>query len=184
MKTLLVILLFAACQVGAQPAQVILFRHAEKPEDQAEVHLSPRGQDRARALVSLLGRRSRFTTNAPVAALYATRITKHEHSYRTGETLAPLSQELGLPVNTRFGTDDYGLLARSVLSQPAYRGKTVVICWTHHNIAELAEALGVKNPPPPWKDAVFDRLWLITFGKSGAVLRDLPQRLLAGDSKR
>lgn len=119
----------------------------------------------------------------PVAALYATRITGHEHSHRTGETLAPLSRELGLPVHTQFGSDEYALLARSILSESAYRGKTVVICWTHHNITELAKALGVTIRPLRWKDNVFERLWIITLGKSGGIWRDVPQHLLAGDSK-
>lgn len=184
MKTLLASLLVAALHLAAQPAQVILFRHAEKPVDETNVHLSPRGQERARALISLLGPHSPYTANAPVAALYATRLTKQEHGRRTGETLAPLGQELGLSVITRFRSDEYALLARSVLAEPAYRRKTVIICWTHRHIRELAEALGVRNRPQPWKDKVFDRLWLITLDGSGGTLRDLPQHLLVGDSKR
>lgn len=184
MKTLLASLLVAALHLAAQPAQVILFRHAEKPVDEADVHLSPRGQERARALISLLGPHSPYTANAPVAALYATRVSGPKHSRRTGDTLAPLSEELGLPINTRFASDEYALLARSALAEPAYRGKTVIICWTHNNIGALAEALGVKNRLRPWKDKVFDRFWLITLDHSGGTLRDLPQRLLVGDSER
>ena len=183
MRLLLASLLLSACQLGAQPAQIILLRHAEKPADKAEVHLSSRGRERAQALVALLGRQSPFTTNTPVAALYATRVTKHDRSQRTGQTLAPLSQDLGLPVNTAFGSDEYASLAASILSNPTYRGRTVIICWTHVEIVRLVEALGVKPKPPPWKDKVFDRLWVITVTSSGATLRNLPQRLLSGDSR-
>jgi hypothetical protein len=84
-----------------------------------------------------------LTTNAPVAALYGTRITKHDRSQRTGETLEPLAKHLGLRVNSLFSSDQYASLAASVLRNPAYRGKTVILCWTHHDIAQLAGALGV-----------------------------------------
>lgn len=177
--------LFLAGQtIFGQPAQIILFRHAEKPDDPASVHLTEQGRQRARALVSLLGRSSPLTTNAPVAALYATRVTKHDHSHRTGETLAPLSRDLGLSVSTSFASDNFFLLATEVLNDPAYRGKTVIICWIHHDMAQLAAALGVRPPPPPWKDKTFDRLWLISYPKGKAELHDLPQHLLPNDSKR
>jgi hypothetical protein len=178
------VLLLTALPVDAQPAQVILLRHAEKPADEADVHLTARGQERAQALVTLLGRGSALTSNAPVAALYATRVTRKSRGQRTGETLAPLSQDLHLPVNTAFHSDDYAALARSVVHNSAYDGKTVIICWTHTEMAQLATALGVKPKPPAWKDKVFDRLWIITPASSSATLREVPQRLLPGDSTR
>ena len=68
------------------------------------------------------------------------------------------------------------------LANPAYRGKTVVVCWTHHNIADLARALGVIPKPPPWRDDVFDRFYLINFSSRTPTLQSLPQRLLPGDA--
>jgi hypothetical protein len=183
-KALLALLLCNALAAFGQPAHIILLRHAEKPDNPADVHLSPQGQERARALVSLFGSNSPLTSNAPVAALYATRVTRHDHSQRTGETLAPLAKELGLSVQTPYETSFYPLLARDVLANSAYLGKTVVICWTHHHIADLAGALGVKPKPAPWKDRTFDRLWLIKPTGGSAGLQDLPQRLLKGDTKR
>ncbi len=182
MKTLLVFLLFSSLNLFGQPAQIILFRHAEKPDDPAALHLAPRGEERARALVSLLGKNSPLTSNAPIAALYATRVTGHGHSQRTGETLAPLAKELRLPVQTPYPNEMYSLLARDILANAAYRGKTVVICWTHHDIADLAGALGVKPKPARWKEKTFDRLWLMKPGARDAEFHDLPQRLLKGDS--
>jgi hypothetical protein len=181
-KTVFASILFAAITACGQPAQVILLRHAEKPAEADAVHLSPRGEERARALVSLLGGHSLLTSNAPVVALYATRVTKHDRSQRTGETLGPLARDLGLPVRTPFGSDEYSRLAASVLGDPTYRGKTVIICWTHHDLAQFAGALGVRPLPPAWKDNTFDRLWRITFSPGHTQLIDLPQHLLAGDS--
>jgi hypothetical protein len=184
MKTLLLLLLFTALDALGQPAQIILFRHAEEPYDPAAVNLSPRGVERARALVSLFGKASTLTSNAPVAVLYATHVTKRGRSHRSGETLAPLSKELGLPVQTPYESELYSLLARDILSNRAYRGKTVIICWTHDDIAALAAALGVNPAPSPWKGKVFDRLWLIKLRGRDVEFQDLPQHLLKGDSER
>ena len=186
MKTLLALtlLLLQALAAPGQPAQIILLRHAEEPYDPAAVNLSPRGMERARALVSLLGKHSLLTSNAPVAVLYATHVTKHGRSQRAGETIAPLSKELGLTVQTPYESKQYSLLARDILGNRAYRGKTVILCWTHEDIAELAAALGVKPKPPPWKGSVFDRLWLIKPRGREVEFRDLPQHLLKGDSER
>ena len=183
MKLLAFCLFLSALASGAPPAQIILLRHGEKPDDADAEHLSARGKERALALVSLLGRGAPLTHNAPVAALYATRITKHNRSQRTGETLAPLSKDLALPVNMAYDSDNYSLLVRSVLNNPAYSGKTVIVCWTHHDIAQLAAAFGVRPGPDHWKEKTFDRLWIITYREGRVELRDAPQRLLKGDAK-
>jgi len=184
MKALVALLLFNTLAALGQPAQIILFRHAEKPDDPAALHLSLRGEKRARALVSLLGTNSTLTSNAPIAALYATHLTKHDHSERTSETLAPLAKQLGLSVRAPYQAELYSFLARDILKNADYRSKTVLICWTHHDIADLAAALGVKPKPAPWKDKTFDRLWLIKPSNSKAKFNDVPQQLLKGDSKR
>lgn len=179
----LALLLLSVLSAAGQPAQIILLRHAEKPDDEAALHLSSRGQQRARALADFLGQPNALTSNAPIAALYATRVTTHAHSQRTGETLGPLAKKLGLAVQTPFEAELYPLLARDILRNRAYQGKTVVICWTHHDIDALAEELGVHPRPPKWKDKTFDRLWVIRPGSRDAPFQDLPQRLLKGDSK-
>jgi phosphohistidine phosphatase SixA len=184
MKTsgLLCLITFSALSAFGQPSQVILLRHAEKPEDEAALHLSAQGARRAQALAEFLGKPNAMTSNAPIAALYATRVTRHSHSQRTSETLAPLAKQLGLPVQTPYTTDLYSLLARDILSNRAYQHRTVVICWTHHDIAGLAAALGVRPKPPKWKQTVFDRFWVVRFENGAATLRDLPQGLLSGDA--
>lgn len=182
MKAALALILFAALTACGQPAQVILLRHAEKPASAEAVDLSPRGRERAQALVSLLGRHALLTSNAPIAALYATRVTRDNHSHRTGETLEPLAKDLDLPILKPFGSGDHKGMAAKVMENPAYRGKTVIICWTHHDLPQLAAAFGVKPLPPAWKESVYDRLWRITFSPSQTQLVSLPQHLRAGDS--
>ena len=45
----------------------------------------------------------------------------------------------------------------------------------------LAQEFGVQNPPV-WDSNTFDRAWVITYEGTVAVMRDLPQDLLPGDS--
>lgn len=93
----------------------------------------------------------------------------------------PTGQELRLRVRASFAAADYRKLAQQILSDPALDGKTVVICWVHDFIPALAHELGVAHPPN-WRGNVFDRAWVVTYDGERAVLRDLPQHLLPGDS--
>ncbi len=183
-KRFIAFLAFSSLVACAQPAQIIVLRHAEKPDDPLDLHLSPRGEDRARSLAVALGKDSILTSNAPIAALYATRVTKQQHSQRTGETLEPLAKALSLPIRRPWDAELYSLQAREILSNQDFRGKTVVICWTHHDLAEFAEELGVHPKPAAWKDKVFDRFWIIHPGEPHAKFEDVPQHLLKGDSKK
>lgn len=183
MKTLLSLLFLSSLTALCQPAQIILLRHAEKPQDPSAMHLSTRGEERARMLPSLLGTNSSITRGMPVAALYATRITKHDHSQRTSETLSPLAASLKEPIQAPYSSEHFALLAHGILTNSAYLGKTVVICWTHHNLAEFAASLGVSPKPSPWKERTYDRLWVLRFTRAIPQFEELPQGLLPGDSQ-
>jgi hypothetical protein len=73
-------------------------------------------------------------------------------------------------------------LAKHVLSDPGLDGKTVIVCWIHDYLPALAKGLGVKPEPARWKGSVYDRVWVITYTEHRAVLANLPQNLLPGDS--
>jgi hypothetical protein len=184
MKTagLLLGLLLAAGIAWAGPAQIILLRHAEKPPEDSALHLSERGRARASALVSLLTNEPALLTNGLPVALFAPAFTRHGHGVRPYETLAPLAERLKLPIQTPCASGDYGTLAKRILKDPAFDGKTVVVCWVHDYIPALAEALGVKSPPAHWKGSVYDRLWVITYPAGRATLAERPEHLLPGDS--
>ena len=173
-RPLLGLLLFAA--LGARqlpktvPAYIILIRHAEKPDDPEDPHLSPAGVKRAKKLVG-------YVTNDPAmrklgtpVAIFATRTTKHDDGQRTQETVAPLAGALKLPVQTPFLGKEYAELAQRVLANPAYTGKTVLICWNHENIPALAAELGVTPEPPKWKGKVFDVVYIIAYHNGKATL--------------
>jgi hypothetical protein len=168
----------------ARPAEVVLLRHAEKPDDPAALHLSERGRQRAAALPDWFATNSVVTLESGEVLLIATQITHHDRGQRPYETLAPLAQKLQLTIQTSFPASDHKALARWVMTSPECDGKTIVICWVHESLPDLATDFGVKSVPTPWKAHVFDRAWVIRWPKQKAKLLDLPQRILPGDSPR
>ena len=172
-----IVLALMAPPQAARPSQIILFRHAEKPADKANPHLSPEGVRRSRKLVGF------FTTNPVVnkfgkpVAIFATRTTKDDDGQRTQETVAPAAAALKLAVQTPFVGKDYRQLAKQILSNPAYAGKTVLICWNHDVISELAAELGVSPQPPAWKAKEYDQVYVISFRGKAATLTVIAENL-------
>lgn len=153
-----------------RPAQIILIRHAEKPADPANPHLSRAGVRRAEQLVSFVTTDPAMTRLGTPVAVFATRPTKDGNGQRTQETVAPLARALKLPVQTPYLGKNYAALAKSILANPAYAGKTVLICWNHEQITQLAAALGVNPEPPKWRGSVYDQVYVISYRDGAAVL--------------
>ena len=105
-------------------------------------------------------------------AVFATRTTKHGNGQRTQETVAPLANRLRLPVQTPFLSKDYAALAKAILDNSAYAGKTVLVCWNHEEIPQLTRALGVSSQPPKWKASVYDLVFVISYhdGRAGLTM--------------
>lgn len=185
MKIWLTLLLaLAAMTALSQPAQVVVIRHAEKPANVEDDHLSAEGRARAKALVKF------FTTNKKVlsfgtpAVFYANHATKHGHGQRSYETLEPTAEHYKLQIETPYESEAYEKIAQHILKNPALAGKTVVICWTHEYLPVLANALGVEPMPAKWKDSVFDKAYLITYRKTKKpVFEIINQGVLPGDTK-
>jgi hypothetical protein len=176
--------LVGAFPADAEPAQIILLRHAEKPADESDVHLSAEGQERARALVGFLTTTPALTNHGPPAVLFACQATARGHGRRCLETLQPLAIRLRLAIETTWPAGEYMALAQHVRSDERYAGKAVVICWVHDYLPELAKALGLRPKPRAWRKDVYDQVWLITYRGHDASLTRLPQRLLPGDAGR
>jgi hypothetical protein len=167
----------------SHPALVLLIRHAEKSPDEAlSVSLSPEGQKRANALLGLFTKSKGRSEPFPVPDfIFAARNSKHSH--RPVETVTPLAKNLGLKVRADIADEDFVTLADELFGKPKYDGKTVLICWHHGTLPDLAKALGATDAPSRFNGTVFDRIWQITYDAEGkAVYTDLPQRLLPGDS--
>jgi hypothetical protein len=96
--------------------------------------------------------------------------------------LRPTALRLQRTVQIPYFASDVSRLASTVLNRRVHRGRTVLIAWTQEQLPELAEQLGVSNPPN-WDNNTYDRAWVITYDENGvAQMRDLPQKLLPGDS--
>lgn len=176
------LLLVFAATAFAIPGQVLLIRHAEKPADDRDPHLSARGRQRAQALVTVLTRGPLVGSYGPPAAIYAAAPKRDDGSLRSIETVTPLAQALHQRIHDGFDANDEKKLAREILAEPTYAGKTVLVAWAHDELPKVAEKLGVQDPPRKWKKKRFDRVWRITFTAGGkARLDDLPQKALPGD---
>lgn len=161
------------------PATVLIVRHGEKLTD-GRIDLSTTGFERARLLPNLFTSGGKRTDLPVPQFLFAAHQSKH--SNRPVETITPLAAALHLPIDDRFSDDDYAGLAAELLSG-RYAGKVVMVAWHHGKIPELARSLGAVPPYSPWPDEKFDRIWRIDYVNGKAVLRDLPQQVLPGDSK-
>ncbi len=111
-------------------------------------------------------------------------------SNRPVETITPLMQALKcfnnpqIAINNNFSNTKDGIagLKWEISHNPIYAGKIILICWHHGKIPQLAAALHVAKPPSPWPAEVFDRVWIIDYEAGKAVLTNVPQKLLYGDS--
>jgi hypothetical protein len=180
------LLLFTAgplLRLHAIPAQIILIRHAEKPKDDDELHLSKAGRRRADALVPYIKKNSKLTAFGLPVALIASEARKNGNGQRPAETLQPLSRDLKIPVETPFKSDEYSKLASLVLENPDYDGKCVLICWVHEYIPALAEALGVHPPPDKLDDKTYDRVYVIQYRDGKAALQQYRQKM-SGSGKQ
>jgi hypothetical protein len=189
--------LLLSVSAHAQPAQIIIARHAEKADRYV---LCPMGTERSQALAAqYLGRgaaKSLFRPGVQPEAMLA--ITVH-----TAETIAPAAESWNLPVIT------YGVFpaiggtsqadeeenrrtqaaAEDVLTNPRYAGKTVVMIWEHKHIADAK--LESKYPdmpvtlrqllhldrlsavPKTWPEETYDYFWIVNY----APAHDVPVSL-------
>ncbi len=172
----------AYSQISQAPATILLIRHAEKLTD-GRMDLSPVGFERAKVLPLLFGGTEMASASHGLPRpdfLFATHVSKH--SNRPVETITPLSEMLKLTISSEIEDKDFAMLAKELLSGK-YAGKVVLVAWHHGSLPGFARALGAAPPYDPWPDTQFDRVWRVDYHDGKAVLTDLPQGLLAGDSK-
>jgi hypothetical protein len=171
---------------------VMVIRHGEKPDDETttgvdangnedENSMTAVGWDRAHRLVGLFDPATGPHRPGLVrpAAIYAAGPNDNGYGKRTRETVTPLADRLGLPVNTSFGKGDEEELVEHVLTGP---GPTL-ISWQHSEIPAIADAFGSVTPTPPseWPDDRFDVVWTFTKIADGWRFTQLPELLLPQD---
>lgn len=177
----ILVFLFLAITVHAKPAQIILLRHAEKPSAKSE-ELSEIGYRRAEALPGVFQSRAELQKFGNPVALFAAGYDPGNSSKRAIQTMTPTARALGLSLQTDFFKGDEEQIAEAILNDSSFDQKTVVICWTHSMLPDLAVALGARKSPAKWKGDTYDRFWVLTESGKGYSFADLPQRALPEDS--
>lgn len=168
-------------ELSSLPAKIIIIRHAEKSPSTNE--LSLKGRERAAALVPYFLETPDLITFGTPFAIYASVPPKPDFFRRAIETVQPLADNLKITIRSTFESNDFKRMAEEIKTNPAYNGKTILICWENNFIPELTRAFGALQTPATWVESVYDRTWVITFQPSGKTkFQNIPQRLLYGDS--
>ena len=183
---------------GPPPQSIFLIRHAEKPESPTDTGvdvtgapnpacLTAQGWQRAAGLATLFD--TAGGTNCPDLAvptrLYSPNYPHHNANHRTYETLLPLSQRLGLTINTPCAEGQEAELAASILATDA---GVSLVCWEHSRIPDIAAHIPVLTDvvvPPMWPGDRFDVIWHFTLAAGSNAtyyFTALPELLLPGDA--
>src|ERR1700730_3001276 len=150
--------LFAYFATFSRPVTtVIVVRHAEKNIEPSnpDPDLSHAGQARAQELAQMLG-------DAQVNAIYATQFK------RTQQTVKPLADRLGVPVNIIEAKNTQDLV-RQILT--THRGQTIFVAGHNNTAPEIVKALGGGNFPVI-PESEFDNMFIVTvyrFGRAKVV---------------
>ena len=120
------------------------------------------------------------------AAIIAQKPSERKKSVRCEETVEPLAQALKQEIVNRFAYGEVTELAAWLRDSSEWNSKSVLVCAEHMDIVPLANALGVSQVRQlVWPHETYDRVWLIDFSPADGKVtsfRDIPQRLLFGDS--
>jgi len=183
MKLLSLFALFCSLSTAllAMPSQVILIRHAEKPD--IGNGLSKAGFQRAAAFVPFFTLNPESNLFNSPAVIFSQGTSHNHQSTRPCQTVGPLANALGVDLISEFSQQKYDDMVKEIKSNSTYNGKTVLICWSHQCLGDIAASFGV-SPKPTYPDGIFDRLWIIDFsGNDVTAFQDLPQQLMYGDTE-
>ncbi|WP_431262376.1 hypothetical protein ACQ859_19770 [Roseateles chitinivorans] len=171
---------------------IMLIRHAEKPtSDAAGVNvtgvldaqsLSVPGWRRAGALVRYFGSAGSKGDGGPIRCprhIVAARPTGRHPSTRPADTVRPLAEFLGLPVDERWSDQD---APEDVAAALRALDGPVLVCWRHHGLPRLADAiLQDDGIPSVWPAERFDVTWSFFCRRHTWTFAETPQLLLPGD---
>jgi broad specificity phosphatase PhoE len=170
---------------------IMIIRHGEKPDganpgvdangEKDDSSLTETGWDRAHRLADLFDPAEAHPRPglARPKTVYAAGANDEGEGQRTRETVQPLADHLGIPVNTSFGKGDEEALVEHVISQPW----PTLISWQHGEIPAIAQAFPSVTPTPPaeWPDDRFDLIWTLTKTDDGWHFTQLPELVLPQD---
>ena len=179
---------------------IFLIRHGEKPADtgapfgvdvdgnQDDHSLIPPGWQRAGGLVRLFAplHGEQRAGLAQPDKLYSPGYGKESKTEdeRTYETIHPLSRLLGLTIDNQWVKGDEAPLGTHLASKD---GGVALVCWEHHAIHLIANAILPIAPhtaiPQNWPDDRFDVVFCFVYDAEHSyyVFSQVPQMLLYGD---
>ena len=157
---------------------ILLIRHAEKPDDDTDPTLAVPGQERAQAYVVYFQNYAIGSKPLKLDSIFVAENSKKSH--RPKLTVTPLAEALGLKPNHDYKDKDVDGAAKAILAL----GGDILVCWHHEEILPLAEQLGAPTAelPPKWPGDVFGWLLQLSFDASGALtVSVVDQKLMYDD---
>ena len=157
--------------MAVKPKMILVMRHAEKPVDPDDPNLTKKGHARAEKLAEYIP--DKF---GKPDFIFAAAITRH--SARPYETVRPLSKATGVGIDATIADNDYGSLAKELLTKKKYADKLVVVCWHHGNIPPMLRYLGAKKGdyPNPWDHTVFDLILQVEFSGDKVKVKEVTEK--------
>jgi len=153
-----------SCVALVNAKLIMIIRHGEKLNDEV-TNLSPRGEARAHCLIDVFGNNGSYATPQVILAQNP---TEKKQSTRPRDTVVPLAESLGLNVDLSFTSNQVKKLAKFVNESPS---EVFLISWSNDKIPDIAEKLGITNPPD-WDNDVFDDIWMIYDSSSASYLNN------------
>ncbi len=141
--------------------KLVFIRHAERPGDGD--NLNCKGFNRSMMLPALIMKKFGKPDNIYVPELNSGKSTKRGRMF---QTISPFAIKYNLPINTKYGENDYKDIGHALLKEEG----TVLIVWEHNTMLPILNYLGVKTDGLNWPDSDFDSIWIVTFKKDKAIL--------------
>jgi hypothetical protein len=179
--------------------EILLLRHAEKPDGtngkkgftpegrEDEKSLAIRGWQRAGGLAALLASNRLIGSHLPSPdRIYASAFREGGgHSRRPEQTVLPLAQRLGLPVDLTWALHQERAFGAALAAEAG----VALVCWQHQGLADLARAIAAPQPLPElpegwsWPEDRYDVIWSLRRNRPGEAwcFAQYCQGLMLGD---
>ncbi|WP_428486207.1 phosphoglycerate mutase family protein [Rhodopila sp.] len=186
-------------QVKLAAIEILLLRHAEKPDHPASgpglttqgqedaKSLTVRGWQRAGALAALFAPNLLLESRLPTPnRIYASAWREGGgHSQRPEQTVEPLARKLNCPVDLTWALHQEEAFGVALAASSG----TALVCWQHQGLAALARAIVAPQclsellPDWSWPADCYDVIWSLRRNGTGKAwhFTQYCQALLSGD---
>lgn len=157
---------------------VMIIRHGEKSSNKKDHTLNATGLERARRLVGFFAKSTIPGILTPTT-IWASK--GNTASMRPLQTVQPLANALGLPINSQY---DFEAAESTVGKALAKLHGVTLACAEHTAIPGVVKALGKSSPKPPkaWPSSRFDLVWRFERQTNGTwAFTQIPESLMPGD---